>query len=66
MRNRLALLVVTAAVIGLVLTGCGRGPGTDKMTEPGIDGTWVFTGFSAEIEVPDVTVNDRRRDVSTE
>ena len=56
MRNRLALLVVTAAVIGLVLTGCGGGPGTDKMTEPSIDGTWVFTGFSAEIEVPDVTV----------
>jgi len=74
MQNRLALLVVIAAAIGLVLAGCGRGPGTDKMTEPpdeqppeeqppeeqptmpSIDGTWVFTGFSAVIAVPDVTV----------
>ena len=64
MQNRLALLVVTAAAIGLVLTGCGRGPGTDTMPEPpeeqptmpSIDGTWVFTGFSATIAVPDITV----------
>ena len=67
MKNRLALLVVIAAAIGLVLTGCGRGPGTDKTTEPpveppteptmpSIDGTWVFTGFSAMIAVPAVTV----------
>ena len=55
MRNRLALLVVTVAAIGLVLTGCGSGPGTDKMM-PSIDGTWVFHGFSAVIAVPDVTV----------
>ena len=55
MRNRVALLVVFATAIGLMLTGCGGGPGTDKMTEP-IDGTWVFHGFSAEIAVPDVTV----------
>ena len=55
MVSRVALLVVFAAAIGLTLTGCGGGPGTDKMTEP-IDGTWVFDGFSAEIAVPDVTV----------
>ena len=55
MKNRLALLVVTAAAVGLVLTGCGRGPGTEPMA-PSIDGTWVFTGFSAEIAVPDVKV----------
>ena len=69
MRNRVALFVVTVAVIGLVLTGCGRGPGTkppptmpptepptEPPTMPSIDGTWVFTGFSATIAVPDVTV----------
>ena len=66
MRNRVSLFVVTAAAIALVLTGCGRGPATDTMTEqppaeeqpmaPSIDGTWVFTGFTAVIAVPDVTV----------
>ena len=59
MRNRLALLVVTAAAIGLVLAGCGGGPGTkppDEPMPPSIDGTWYFTGFSAKIAVPDVTV----------
>ena len=56
MRNRVALLVVTVAAIALVLTGCGRGPGTEPMA-PSIDGTWVFTGgISATIAVPDVTV----------
>lgn len=72
MTNRVALLVVMAAAIGLVLTGCGRGPGTDKMTEeppeppteqppdetmmPSIDGTWHFHGFSAEITAPAIEV----------
>ena len=57
MRNRLALLVVTAAAIGLVLAGCGSGPATTPPPdEPSIDGTWYFTGFSAKIAVPDVTV----------
>ena len=60
MRNRLALLVVAAAAIGLVLTGCGRGPATtpppDDPMPPSIDGTWYFTGFAATIAVPDVTV----------
>ena len=37
MKNRLALPVMIAAAIGLVLTGCGRGPGTDKMTEPPVE-----------------------------
>ena len=60
MRNRLALLVVTVTAIGLVLTGCGRGPATtappDDPMPPSIDGTWMFTGFEAMIAVPDVTV----------
>lgn len=61
MRNRVVLLVVTVAAIGLVLTGCGGGPGTkpppdDEPMAPSIDGTWEFTGFSAMIAVPDVTV----------
>ena len=59
MRNRVALFVVTAAAIGLVLAGCGGGPGTkppDEPMPPSIDGTWYFDGFSAKITVPDVTV----------
>ncbi len=61
MRNRLALLVVIVAAIGLLFAGCGRGPVTkpppgDEPMAPSIDGTWVFTGFSATIAVPDVTV----------
>ncbi len=55
MRNRLALVVVTVAAIGLVLAGCRSGPGTDTMMAS-IDGTWVFHGFSAVIATPDVTV----------
>jgi len=57
MRNRVSLFVVTAVAIGVLLTGCGSGPGTDKMTEQSsIDGTWIFHGFSAVIAVPDITV----------
>ena len=61
MRNRVSLFVVAVAAVGLVLTGCGRttpktDPPPDPPMTPSIDGTWVFTGFSAVIAGSDVTV----------
>ena len=62
MTKKISLFAVTAAAVALVLSGCGGGPGTGDMdmddmpVMPSLDGTWVFTGFSAMITVPDVTV----------
>ena len=53
--KKISLFVVTAAAVALVLSGCSRGPGTDDMM-PSLDGTWVFTGFTAMIEGTAVTV----------
>ena len=61
MTKRVSLFVTAAAVAALVLSGCGRGPGTSDMpddmpTMPSFDGTWHFHGFVAMIEGTAVTV----------
>lgn len=65
MTKRFSLFVVAATVAALVLSGCGRGPGTDDMADdmpadmpmmPSFDGTWHFEDFVAMIEGTAVTV----------
>ena len=55
MTKKISFFVVTVAAVTLVLSGCGKGPAPD-MDDTGLDGTWVFAGFSAMIEGTAVTV----------
>ena len=59
MTKKFSFFVVTVAAVTLVLSGCGRGPAPD-MDDTGLDGTWVFAGFTAMIEgtAVKVTVGD--------
>ena len=48
--KKISLFVVTAAAVALVLSGCSRGPVTDAMETPSLDGMWHFAAGIVEVE----------------
>ena len=54
--KKISLFVVTAAAVALVLSGCSRGPVTDAMETPSLDGMWHFAAGIVEVEAGAFTV----------